>query len=104
LENLNTGITLLGAPFLATCDCGMSGTTLVFRGNLGVSGGPGGGFRVFDLPAAIAAPPVIRRLNVQAASIDNVGLNINTDRTVTLAAGAPGAFLILDGCSIPGWT
>lgn len=104
LANLNTGITILGSPFLATCDCGMDGTTLLFRGDLGVSGGPSTGFRVFDLPVGIPAPAAIRRLNVQGAAATTVGLNFNVDGTVTLSAAAPGSFLILDGCSIPGWS
>jgi hypothetical protein len=104
VENLGTGIALLGAPFRTACEVALDGHTLIFRGDLAVSGGPGSGARIFDLPAAIPAPAAIIRLNVQGAATSTVGLNLNTDRTVTLAAGAPGTFLILDGCSIPGWT
>lgn len=85
VANLGTGITLLGAPFLA------------------VSGSPAGGTRVFDIPVGVTAPTAVRRLNVQGAGADTVGLNFNTDRTITLAAAAPGTFLILDGCTIPSW-
>lgn len=102
LANLGVGVSILGAPFLTTCDCGMSGSTLVFRGDLGCAAN-GSGFRMFDLPVGIAAPAAVRRLNVQSFSAGTVGMNFNTDGTVTLA-GTSGTFVILDGCSIPGWT
>jgi hypothetical protein len=102
VTNLGVGVSLLGAPFLATCDCRMNGDTLEFRGNLACAAN-GAGFRLFDLPASIPVPAAIRRINVQTGADTTLGLNFNTDRTVTQANGS-GTFAILDGQSIPGWS
>lgn len=100
--NLGVGVSVLGTPFRAACQVALDGSTLVFRGDLACSSN-GAGFRMFDLPAAIPAPATTIRLMVQSASTDCVGLNLKADRTVELA-GNSGTFVILDGCSIPGWT
>lgn len=101
LANLGVGVSIL-AGFLATCDCRMEGNTLAFRGNLACAAN-GATFRMFDLPVGIAVPGALRRLMVQTSGNGVVGLNFKVDGTVELG-GNSGTFVILDGCSMAGWT
>jgi hypothetical protein len=102
LANLGVGVTILGSPFLSTCDCRMNGDVLEFRGNLACASN-GATFRMFDLPVGVSPPSAIRRILTQSGATGQVGLNFKPDGTVELA-GTSGTFVILDGCSIPGWT
>lgn len=97
-----TGFQAYPSTFLDTIDVCLFGGHLVhFRGVVDVTANVGNGDRIFTLPGSIPVhATAVRRLAPQSGGQSVVGLNVNPDRTVHVAAAvSSGAFISLDDLS-----
>lgn len=89
----------LGAPYATTVQYALIGPLLVFRGLIATPGGAGLDFVLATLPGTVPAPGFQRRLMVQSSS-GYAGLNLNTDRTLSVGAPSIGDWVALDSAMV----